>query len=197
MIAGIGAGGEGWDAVMLGHPAWSQAERADRYGEFVTLLDLLLRQPTTDWTGRYYAADGARSAPGCVQQPRVPFAIAATGPRGMRLAAEHGALWVTTGDRKGDPVTGEPLAFGPGADYVRRQITRLDEACAAVGRDPKTIDRLVLLGPSLETGLQSVAAFEETKGAYADAGATDVVVPWPRAREPYAGDPAILDRIMA
>jgi hypothetical protein len=31
--------------------------------------------------------------------------------------------------------------------------------------------------------------------AYAEAGATDLVVPWPRPDEPYAGDPAVLERL--
>src|SRR5881227_993731 len=37
LTLGIGAGGEGWDATMLGHPAWSRPERADRFAEFVGL----------------------------------------------------------------------------------------------------------------------------------------------------------------
>src|SRR5207248_11679651 len=37
LMLGIGAGGEGWDATMLGQAAWSQRERADRFAEFVDL----------------------------------------------------------------------------------------------------------------------------------------------------------------
>src|SRR5438132_13736548 len=89
ITAGLGAGSVGWDATILGQRAWPPAERAARFDEFVTLLDRVLTAPATDHSGRYYSADGARIAPGSVQQPRVPFAIAATGPRSMRLAAEH------------------------------------------------------------------------------------------------------------
>lgn len=32
---GIGAGGNGFDATVLGRPAWTPRERADRFGEFV------------------------------------------------------------------------------------------------------------------------------------------------------------------
>ena len=35
--------------------------------------------------------------PGCVQQPRLPFVVAANGPRAMRVVARHGQAWVTTG----------------------------------------------------------------------------------------------------
>jgi len=96
---GIGAGGEGWDATILGQAPWSTRERADRFAEFVCLTDQLLRQPATSYSGRFYSANEARCVPGCVQLPRIPFAIAATGRRGMRLAARYGQLWVTTGDR--------------------------------------------------------------------------------------------------
>ena len=41
---GIGAGGSGFDATALGQEAWSPRERADRFGEFVALLDQLLTQ---------------------------------------------------------------------------------------------------------------------------------------------------------
>src|SRR5207302_8385910 len=44
---GIGAGGDGWDATMLGQRAWSRRERAERFVEFVHLLDRLLRDPAT------------------------------------------------------------------------------------------------------------------------------------------------------
>jgi len=189
---GIGAGGLGWDATILGHAAWSPRERADRFAEFVTLTDLLLRQPKTTWAGRYYAADEARSFPGCVQQPRLPFAIAATGPRGMRLAAELGEAWVTTGDR-----SREGLSPADGAAAVRGQIGRLEEACGAAGRDPGGLGRMVLTGVALRAGLDSAEAFRDALGRYAEAGVTDFVVHWPRPAEPHAGDLAHFERVIA
>lgn len=91
ITAGLGAGGTGWDATALGQVAWSPAERAERFAEFVTALDLILASPARQFAGRYYHASGARSLPGCLQEPRVPFVIAATGPRGFELVARHGA----------------------------------------------------------------------------------------------------------
>ncbi len=191
-ILGVGSGGLGWDATVLGGPPWSPAERSERFVEFVSLLDRLLRQRETTYVGRYYSADEARSHPGCVQQPRVPFAIAATGPRGMRLAAEHGDAWVTTGERRSDVTM---LDAAAGARVVGGQIRRLVEACGAAGRDPVSLDRMVLTGPQLDPGLGSPAQFEETTSAYAEVGVTDLVVHWPRPSPPYAGDPAVLEAI--
>lgn len=191
LTLGIGAGGTGWDATMLGHPAWSAGERAERFAEFVDLTDRLLREPATTFEGRFYSAREARTHPGCVQQPRIPFAVAATGPRGMRLAATYGEVWVTTGDRNRPP----PVAAGEGARDVALQMAELDRACAEVGRDPTSLARLVLTGPVLDPGLRSVEAFRATAASYEEAGVTDLVVHWPRTNEPYAADPATFERI--
>jgi alkanesulfonate monooxygenase SsuD/methylene tetrahydromethanopterin reductase-like flavin-dependent oxidoreductase (luciferase family) len=192
LVLGIGAGGGGWDATILGQAPWSPRERAERFEEFVTLTDRLLREPVTSWTGRHYAAHEARSHPGCVQRPRVPFAIAATGPRGMRLAARFGAAWVTTGDR-----AREGLGAAERARAVAAQIARLEAACAEAGRDPKTLARMVLTGVGLVAGLDSADSLRETLARYAEAGVTDLVVHWPRASEPFAGDLARFERVIS
>jgi alkanesulfonate monooxygenase SsuD/methylene tetrahydromethanopterin reductase-like flavin-dependent oxidoreductase (luciferase family) len=180
LTAGLGAGGVGFDASALGQEPWTARERADRFEEFVTLLDRLLREPSTSYRGRFYSADEARSIPGCVQSPRVPFAIAAAGPRGMRLAATFGDLWATV----------DPRAAGP------EQLAAVDEACRTVGREPSSLRRLALLGLR-EHALDSVEAFRDAAGRHAEIGFTDLVVHWPRTSEPFGGDPSVLERLAA
>jgi alkanesulfonate monooxygenase SsuD/methylene tetrahydromethanopterin reductase-like flavin-dependent oxidoreductase (luciferase family) len=193
LTLGLGSGGTGWDATVLGHSPWPASERADRFAEFVELTDRLLREPETTYSGRFYAADGARTYPGCVQRPRVPFAIAATGKRAMRLAARYADTWVTTGDRTSETA----LPAADGAAVVRTQMDALDDACAAIGRDPSTLGRLVLTGLRLYPGIGSAAELDDTIGHYAAVGVTDYVVHWPRADDPYAGDGAGFERIFA
>lgn len=178
LTVGIGAGGQGWDATALGQAAWSPRERADRFDEFVRLLDRLLVEEEIDYEGRFYSASEARGLPGCRQRPRLPFSIAGIGPRGMRLAAEFGESWVTT-DGRGD---------------VREQCQRLDAACAEQGREG--LDRIALLGFS-EKPLASVDAFDDTIGRMAEIGFTDVVVHWPRHAEPFLAENATFERIAA
>ncbi len=192
LTLGIGAGGTGWDATILGQSAWSPRERSERFAEFVMLSDRLLRQPETSYSGRYYSAHEARSSPGCVQQPRIPFVIAATGPRGMRLAAQYGETWVTTGDR-----ARQGLSAAEGARVLAAQIAQLEDACTAARRDPATLGRMVLSGAGLEAGLDSVEAFRETLGRYHEVGVTDFIVHWPRAAAPYAADLARFERIVS
>jgi alkanesulfonate monooxygenase SsuD/methylene tetrahydromethanopterin reductase-like flavin-dependent oxidoreductase (luciferase family) len=193
-VAGVGAGAvTGWDTHMLGKAELTGPERADRYQEFVELLALLLREGAASYEGKWYVADEARTHPGPVQQPRLPLAIAASGPRGMRLAAAHGDTWVTTGDLK---VEG-PLDIDASARLVGRQVQRLDDICAADGRDPATLRRLVSTGGQLASGLESAAAFADVVGRYGEAGITDVVVHWPRPSPPYEGDDSTLAEILA
>jgi alkanesulfonate monooxygenase SsuD/methylene tetrahydromethanopterin reductase-like flavin-dependent oxidoreductase (luciferase family) len=193
LTLGIGAGGTGFDATILGQLQWSRRERVERFVEFVALLDRLLREPATSYEGKFYSASEARTYPGCVQRPRIPFAIAATGARGLRLAATYGETWVTTGD----PTSGQRLGAKDGAGVVRQQMDRLDEACVKLGRDPASLGRLVLAGPQIDPGLSSAEAFRDTTGSFAAAGVTDFVVHWPRRDEPYAGDAKTFEHVVS
>jgi alkanesulfonate monooxygenase SsuD/methylene tetrahydromethanopterin reductase-like flavin-dependent oxidoreductase (luciferase family) len=186
---GIGAGSKTFDATVLGQPAWSVAERTARFAEFVDLLDQLLTSPSTTRAGRFYSAHEARMIPGCVQRPRLPFAVAATGPRGMEVVARQAQTWVTTGD----------IARPPEEHFegLPRLVEALDAACRSVGRDPATLDRLVLTGSHGPTSLATVDQFRGAVERYRSLGFTDVVVPYPRPSEPYAGDPAVLEAIAA
>ena len=94
---GIGAGGPGWDATALGGPAPTFPERAARFEDFTAALDVMLREPSGTYSGDMFQAPEYRTLPGCVQRPRVPFTVAAFGPRALAVAAEHGECWVTFG----------------------------------------------------------------------------------------------------
>ena len=52
LTVGIGAGGSGSTPTAMGQEAWSPKERADRFGEFLPLLDKLLTQDATTEEGR-------------------------------------------------------------------------------------------------------------------------------------------------
>jgi len=190
---GIGAGGIGDDAEVLGHTVLGPAERADRLAEFVDLLDRLLRNPETSHRGARYTVHEARMHPGCVQQPRLPLAIAAGSPRTLGLVARYGDAWITYGD---------PLYRDTTAEAVQRTVTaqadRLAEHCAAIGRDPAGIDRIYLIGNTPERPLASVAAFTDFVGRYRELGFTDIVFHHPRPDDPvWTDDPGIVEAIAA
>lgn len=192
LTLGVGAGSSGSDASLHDQGDTSSAARAERFGEFVDLLDGLLKGEDVAFDGHHYSVNRPGLRPGSVQSPRIPFAVAATTRRSIDVVAKHAQLWVTNGDRGH---RGPPLPAADGAAVVSRQMKLLDEACGRQGRDPTTIDRLVLTGSRLDPGLRSAAHFAEVKAIYEGVGVTDLVVHWPRTQEPYAGDEEILEQI--
>ncbi|MET8172532.1 LLM class flavin-dependent oxidoreductase [Streptomyces clavifer] len=191
---GIGAGGNGFDATTLrrsDEEPWTPRERADHFDEFVPLLDRLLREPSVTHEGRLYAADGARNIPGCVQRPRLPFAVAATGPRGLKLAARYGQAWVTTGD----PKLSETGTAEQSVAAVRGQISRLGAAGEAVGRDVSGLDKILLTGFTPGRPLRSFDAFVDFAGTHFELGFTEIVVHWPVPDSDFAMDDKVFERI--
>lgn len=191
---GIGAGGSGFDATALrkaGEEPWTPRERADRFGEFVPLLDRLLTEPVVSYEGEHYSVHEVRNIPGCVQRPRLPFAVAATGPRGMRLAARHGQAWVTTGDPKlyetGTPE--QSLAA------IAGQVERLGEVCAKAGREVSELRRVLLTGFTPDRPLESFDAFVDFAGAHAELGIDEIVVHWPIAGSMFEADVSVFEKI--
>ncbi|MEM9746016.1 MAG: hypothetical protein AAF945_04920, partial [Actinomycetota bacterium] len=117
----------------------------------------------------------------------------ASGPRGLRLAAEVADAWITIGDPT------DPDRSVAAADRaLARQRETLDQACADVGRDPTTIDRILLTGHTDERPLASVDAFDDCVGRHADLGFTDLVFHHPRDDDPVWNEPPeIVDAVLA
>ncbi|MEU5434002.1 LLM class flavin-dependent oxidoreductase [Streptomyces sp. NPDC020719] len=190
---GIGAGGNGFDATALGQEAWTPRERADRFAEFVPLLDRLLTEDAVTHEGALYSAVEARNIPGCVQRPRLPFAVAATGPRGLKLAARHGQAWVTTGD----PKLFESGTPEQSVEAVRGQIKKLGEACDDIGREVDELDKILLTGFTPEPGrvLESLDSFVDFAGRHFELGITEIVLHAPIPDSDFAADRKVFEQI--
>ncbi|MBD0745818.1 LLM class flavin-dependent oxidoreductase [Streptomyces sp. CBMA152] len=190
---GIGAGGNGFDATALGQEAWTPRERADRFAEFVPLLDRLLTEDAVTHEGALYSAVEARNIPGCVQRPRLPFAVAATGPRGLKLAARHGQAWVTTGD----PKLFESGTPEQSVEAIRGQIKKLGEACDDIGRDVDELDKILLTGFTPEPGrvLESLDSFVDFAGRHFELGITEIVLHAPIPDSDFAADRQVFEQI--
>jgi alkanesulfonate monooxygenase SsuD/methylene tetrahydromethanopterin reductase-like flavin-dependent oxidoreductase (luciferase family) len=191
LVLGLGSGAAGYDATMTRRVPWSRRQRTERFEEYVRLTDLLLTQHVTTFESRYYVASEVHSYPLCQQQPRVPFAIAAVGPRGLRLTARYGQYWVTTGE----PNAFESEPYEQAVPIVRRQVEALEKACGEVGRDAAGVARLLVAGPTVGGVLASKAAFFDAAGRFGEVGITDLVVQWPRANEPFSGDAKVLEEV--
>jgi alkanesulfonate monooxygenase SsuD/methylene tetrahydromethanopterin reductase-like flavin-dependent oxidoreductase (luciferase family) len=190
LTLGLGSGAPGPDSVALGDHRLSTAQRADRFAEFVRLTDHLLRHPRTDHRGTYFQANDVRMIPGCHQSPRMPFAIAAAGGAGMRLAASHAQTWVTNGP-VGSADERETVLFAALAE----QIALLRHACDETGRPYETLRTLVYLSRSLPGVASSTGRLTDALGRCAALGFTDVVVAYPRRAGVFAGDPRHLEAV--
>lgn len=176
VVLGVGAGGTGSDARVLGGPALPPGDRAARLEEFVEVLDLVMTQPRTSYSGRFYSAVDADTTTFCVQRPRLPFVVAANGPRLMRLAVRYGTGWATTG--ASSVLRGE-TSDEAWWDGVAGLASRFEEVCAAAGRDIGSIDRMLSVDAAPTFALESVGVFQDVVGRAAALGFTDVVVHWP------------------
>jgi alkanesulfonate monooxygenase SsuD/methylene tetrahydromethanopterin reductase-like flavin-dependent oxidoreductase (luciferase family) len=186
---GAGAGGESFDTKVLGEPPLSPRDRVDRFTEFADLLDQVLRTDHVSFAGRHYRAVDARNLPGCVQRPRIPFVMAANGPRSIALAARLGDGWVTTGQPSASP------------DEWWRSVAdatgRFTDALIAAGRDPVQVPTYLSLDASGVYSLSSAAVMADAAGRAAGLGFTDVITHWPRPDGPYAGQESVLETVAA
>jgi alkanesulfonate monooxygenase SsuD/methylene tetrahydromethanopterin reductase-like flavin-dependent oxidoreductase (luciferase family) len=172
-VLGIGAGGIGHDARVLGGEVLPPGDRAARLEEFVEVLDRVLTDDHVDHSGRFYTAVDARTTIPCVQRPRLPFVIAANGPRTLRLAARYGQGWATTGST---PRGASEDAWWKG---VRGLAERFTETLADAGREQADVRRMLSLDAAGTFSLTTAAYFEEATGRAGELGFTDVVVHWP------------------
>jgi len=186
LICGIGVGGD-IDSAILGGQVLTPRQRVDRLHEFTDLLDRLLTTDHVTVDGTYFSAVDARTLPGPVQRPRIPFVIAANGPRSLRIAAKFGEGWVTTGPRV------ETMDEWWAA--LATLCERLEQTLAEVGRDAVTFDRYLNLDSSPRFALTSVGTFVELVGRAGELGFTDVITHWPRPDGPYAGDESVLESV--
>jgi alkanesulfonate monooxygenase SsuD/methylene tetrahydromethanopterin reductase-like flavin-dependent oxidoreductase (luciferase family) len=190
---GVGPGSEGPDATALGQEPWGQAERMERFEEFLQILRAILdgdADTRTSRPGHYYAAAEAPSTPGAIQSP-FPLTIAAGGPRGLRLAAAYGQQWVTIG-----PTGRGPRTPGSIWEAVQRQRALLTSACEECGRDAATL-RTVLLWTPTDTVLTSVDQFTELAAPYEQLGFDEFVLHHPAQTGPYGGSVKVFEQIAA
>ncbi|WP_210506281.1 LLM class flavin-dependent oxidoreductase [Naasia sp. SYSU D00057] len=186
VLLGVGSGGTGFDASVLGQPALSPGQRHRRFVEFVDALDRLLRHESDgergiDFDGEWFTAVGARMVGSPRQTPRVPLLVAADGPKGIALAAERGDGWITLGSHTDD--------LDEWWRGVRERTERLAEQEERTGR---RLQRVLNLDSAPRFSLESVDAFEDAEGRARELGFDEVIVHWPRREGVYAGDEEVL-----
>lgn len=187
LTLGVGAGGIGFDATVLGQEVLTPGQRVDRLRDFLHVLDGLLTSPGFSTDNASYPVVEARMLPGCVQQPRLPLAIAAGGPRTMRLAATYGDAWITDAHHE---------SWDELSAAMTAQLGMLDQAGEEVGRQVPT--RIMLVANSFGRPLASLESFARFYDWCQGLGFTDLVLHDPRPDDPiWNDDPRVLEEIAA
>jgi alkanesulfonate monooxygenase SsuD/methylene tetrahydromethanopterin reductase-like flavin-dependent oxidoreductase (luciferase family) len=125
LVLGIGSGWHEPEYQAFGLPF---EPRVSWFAEDLEVIARLLRGETVSLAGRFRTYDRAVLLPPPARRP--PILVASKGPRMLRLTATWADAWNTAW-------------FGAVDDRLRSRLRDLDEACAAVGRDPATLRRTV------------------------------------------------------
>jgi F420-dependent oxidoreductase-like protein len=126
LLLGIGAGWQENEHEAYGIPLFTLRERLERLDEACQVLKALWTERRATFKGRHYQLSDAPLDPKPVQSPHPELMIGGGGERvTLRIVAAHADHWNVWG--------------GPRVLAHKGRI--LDEHCAAVGRDPKTITR--------------------------------------------------------
>lgn len=162
---GLGAGWFEPEHAAFGIPFPEPAELVGRFRESVQIVDALLRNDLTSFDGQYYQLKDAPFRPRPVQQPRPPLTLGAHKSKMLRIVAEYADRW---------------NSHGSVTDMRERNLI-LDGHCAEIGRDPATIIRSLYGWAALMPSdpWQSVGAFEDVVGQYADAGIDEFIIDAP------------------
>jgi probable F420-dependent oxidoreductase len=132
LILGLGAG---WDEQEFRAYGYPFDRRVGRFEEALAIIAGLLREGHVDFAGRYHTARDCELRPRGPRPQGPPILVGGSGPRMLRLTARYADAWNRDFD-----------AWNPGvAPYSPEDLAawqpRIEIACAAVGRDPATLER--------------------------------------------------------
>jgi F420-dependent oxidoreductase-like protein len=142
---GLGAGWFEDECRAYGIELGSLKQRFDRFDEGLAVVDSLLTNERTTFSGTYYNLVDALLIPKAVQTPRPPICIGGGGEqRTLRSVARFADHW-------------NAPALDP--ESFQRKLDVLHGHCVAIGRDPSTIlvsnllrwDRTDAILPQLDT----------------------------------------------
>jgi F420-dependent oxidoreductase-like protein len=163
---GIGAGWNELESNMYGIPLYAPGERIRRLDEACEVIKRLWTETVANFDGRYYQLKDARCEPKPVQKPYPPFVIGGSGEQlTLRVVAKHANIW---------------NFVGGSVDTFRHKIEVLEGHCAAVGRDPSTIERSIQERVNYANLAETIANIKP----YIEASATHIVLnltaPYPK-----------------
>jgi F420-dependent oxidoreductase-like protein len=124
---GIGAGWKEIEYRAYGYEFPPANVRVDQLVEAIEICRRMWTEQRATFHGRYFRVDDAFCMPKPAQRPRLPVWIGGSRPRVLRVMAKY--------------ADGVNIGGFPTLEVYREAMRALDEACRAVGRDPREITR--------------------------------------------------------
>lgn len=123
-ILGLGAG---WNLPEYEQFGFPFDYRVSRFEDAIRIIHPLLREGKADYQGRFFQANEAVNRPRGPRETGAPILVGSTGERMLGLIAQYADAWNSVWHSDTAP--------------VKPQLEKVDAACRAVGRDPKTLIR--------------------------------------------------------
>lgn len=139
-ILGIGAG---WNRTEFDAFGFPFDHRASRFEEAFTIIRTLLAEGSIDFDGTYYTLRDCELVPPA-RPAGIPLMIGSEGPRVLRATLPHVDSWNAWHAWYDNSLGG-----------AEALLARIDDACAEVERDPKTLGRslaVLVRAPGGESG---------------------------------------------
>ncbi len=125
VVLGLGSGWQENEHAQYGIPFYTVPDRLKRLDEACQVIKSLFSEAKSNFAGNYYQLEDASLEPKPVQQP-LPLLIGGGGEkRTLRITAKYADEWNVWGT----------------VATLRHKMAILDQHCAEVGRDPRSIQR--------------------------------------------------------
>ena len=173
---GIGAAWNQEESRALGFPFPPLGERFEMLEETLVIAHEMWhgeRGSEGAVRGRHFQAERLMNSPQSMSRPRIPIMVGGGGEKKtLRLVAQYADACNVFGSPEG----------------IARKYAILDEHCAAVGRDPREIERSTLqnvrLGPAGNARTESPQQVVDRFGELWDAGAEHIIFELKDVHEP-------------
>jgi len=158
LVLGLGAAWQQNEHKAYGIPFYTVGERLQRLDEACIVIRSLWTERRRNFSGKFYQLSDAPLDPKPVQKPHPELMIGGGGERvTLRVVAKHADHWNVWG----------------GPNVLARKSAILEEHCARVGRDSKTIRRSVNMSLLITEKQSEVDGLAETIVARLGAHAAD------------------------
>lgn len=123
-ILGLGAGWHEPEYDQFGFPF---DYRVSRFEDAIKIIHPLLREGTADYQGRFFQANEAVNKPRGPREGGAPILVGSSGDRMLEIIAKYADAWNTV--------------WHNSTEKVKPLMEKVDAACEAAGRDPKSLVR--------------------------------------------------------